>query len=190
MRPILAALFLFVPLGLTACSEDGDPSAAPSPSEPTSESSSPPETATSDLPPARDACEVLEPADVGRVLGTTVESVVAGRGCRFANPEDPATSSLGISQEELAAIGGIDGAKAGIGSVVDGEVEDVAGVGDGAFVVVGPTFGSSTLAGGGAVALGSSLVQITIIPGPGVTGEDVRRITVDALTLIAEKAGR
>ncbi len=57
-------------------------------------------------------------------------------------------------------------------------------------MIVGPTFGGTTPTGGGAVALGSSLVQITVIPGPDATEEDVRRTTVDALTLIAEQAGR
>jgi hypothetical protein len=33
-------------------------------------------------------------------------------------------------------------------------------------------------------------VQITVIPGPDATDEDVRRTTVDVLTLIAEQAGR
>ena len=39
------------------------------------------------------------------------------------------------------------------------------------FVIVGPTFGGATPTGGGAVALGSSLVQITVIPGPDATEE-------------------
>ena len=179
-------------LGLASCTDDGEPSdAAPSPSNgQDSENPASSEPTTRDLPPARDACNVLDPADVGRVLGTPVESVVAGQGCRFASPDDPDTTSLGISQGELAAIGGIDGAKAGIGAVVEGEVEDAPGVGDGAFVVVGPTFGGSTPTGGGAVSLGSSLIQITVLPGPGATEDDVRRTTVDVLALIAEQAGR
>ncbi len=105
--------------------------------------------------------------------------MVAEQGCRFASPDDPDAASLGISQDELAALGGIDGSKAGISSVVEGDVEDVPGVGDAAFVVIGPTFGGSTLTGGGGVALGSSLVQITVIPGPDATDDDVRRATVE-----------
>jgi len=190
MRSLLAALFLVATVGLTACTDEGESSGAPSPTESESVAESPSETPVSELPPARDACQVLDPADVGPVLGVPVEPVVADQGCRFASPDDPATTSLGISQGELAAIGGIDGAKAGISTVVDGEVEDVPGVGDGAFVVVGPTFGGTTPTGGGAVALGSSLVQITVIPGPDATDEDVRRATVDMLALIAETAGR
>jgi hypothetical protein len=127
---------------------------------------------------------------VGQVLGVEVERVVAEGGCRFASPDNPETASLGISQGELAAIGGIDGAKAGVTTVVEGEAEDLTGVGDAAFVVVGPTFGGTTPTGGGAVALGSSFVQITVIPGPGATEDGVRTTTVDALTLIAEQAGR
>jgi hypothetical protein len=190
MRPLLAALSLAAALGLTACSDDGEPSGSPSPTESESVEESPTETPVSELPPAADACEVLDPAAVGQVLGVEVERVVAEGGCRFASPDNPETASLGISQSELAAIGGIDGAKAGIGTVVEGEVEDLPGVGDAAFVVVGPTFGGATPTGGGAVALGSSLVQITVIPGPGATEDDVRTTTVGALTLIAEQAGR
>lgn len=190
MRPLLAALYLAALLGLTGCSDDGEPSGSPSPTESESVQESPTETPVSELPPAADACKVLDPAAVGQVLGVEVERVVAQGGCRFSSPDDPATASIGISQGELAAMGGIDGAKAGIGTVVEGEVEDVPGVGDGAFVVVGPTFGGTTPTGGGAVALGSSLVQVTVIPGPGATEEQVRTTTVGALTLIAEQAGR
>jgi hypothetical protein len=193
MRLPLIALFLVVTLGLSACTDEepSDTSASPSASASSgSETSSPSETAASDLPPARDACTVLDPEEVGRVLGAPVESVVAGQGCRFANPDDPDTTSLGINQVELAQVGGIDGAKTGIRAVVEGEAEDVDGVGDGAFVVVGPTFGGTTPTGGGAVALGSSLVQITVLPVAGATDEEVRRATVDALTLIAERARR
>ncbi len=107
-------------------------------------------------------------------------------GCRFASPDDPAATSLGIVQGELADLGGIEGAQAGITTVVDGEVEDLSAVGDGAFVVVGPAM-NATLTGAGAVAVGSSLLQITVIPGPDATEDDVRRTTVDALTLIAER---
>jgi len=190
MRPLLAALFLAAALGLTGCTDDDEPSGSPSPTESESVAESPSETPVSELPPAADACEVLDPAAVGRVLGVEVQRVVAQGGCRFASPDDPETTSLGISQGELAAIGGLDGARAGVGTVVEGEVEEVPAVGDGAFVVVGPTFGGTTPTGGGAVALGSSLVQVTVIPGPGATEEDVRTTTVRALTLIAEQTGR
>ena len=188
MRSLPAALLLLLALGLTACTDEDDPpDASPSPSG--TSSSAPTEPEESDKPAARDVCKVLGAEEVGAILGAPVERVVAENGCRFASPDDPDAVSLGISQDELAALGGIDGSKAGIGSVVEGEVTDVPGVGDAAFVVVGPTFGGTTLTGGGAVALGSSLVQITVIPGPDATAEAVQATTVDVLTLIAEKAG-
>jgi hypothetical protein len=188
MRTLSAALLLVLALGLTACTDD-DPSDSPSPSSSEPGSVAPTETAASDKPPAADVCKVLGADEVGEILGAPVERVIAEKGCRFASPDDPDAASLGISQGELAALGGIDGSKAGITSVVEGDVEDVPGVGDAAFVVIGPTFGGSTLTGGGAVAVGSSLVQITVIPGPGATEDGVRTATVDVLTLIAEKAG-
>ncbi len=188
MRPLLAACSMVVVLGVAACSEDPPLDTSTTPSDTPSGPTSPSETAASDLPPARDACEVLDPREVGRVLGTTVEPVTAERGCRFANPEDPATTSLGVSQGELTASGGVEGARAGVGTVIDGQVEELPEVGDGAFVMVGPAFGADTPTGGGAVALGSSLIQITVIPGPGVTEDDLRRTTVGVLTLIAERA--
>jgi hypothetical protein len=187
MRTLPAALFLVLALGLTACSDDNPSGSSSSPSD--AGSVAPTETAASDKQPAADVCKVLGADEVGEVLGASVERVIAEKGCRFASPDDPDVASLGISQDELTALGGIDGSKAGIGSVVDGDVEDVPDVGDAAFVVIGPTFGGSTLTGGGAVALGSSLVQITVIPGPDATEDDVRTATVDVLTVIAEKAG-
>lgn len=187
MRTFSAALFLVLALGVTACTDDNpsDPSSTPSESGPVG----PTETPASDGPPARDVCKVLEPDEVGEVLGADVEATIGEEGCRFASPDDPDAASLGIVQGELAALGGIDGAKLGIGAVVEGEAEDLAGVGDGAFVVVGPAM-SATLTGAGAVALGPSLIQITVIPGPDATDDDVRRMTVGALTLIAERARR
>ncbi len=95
MRSLLAALFLVASLGLTACTDDGEPSGSPSPTESESVEESPSETPVSELPPAADACEVLDPADVGRVLGIAVEPVVADQGCRFASPDDPSGTSLG-----------------------------------------------------------------------------------------------
>ncbi len=196
MRTLLALLFLVASLGLSACADDGEPSGSPgtegtSPTEGASSGpASPSETAASDLPPARHACKVLAPEDVGRVLGTTVESVDAAQGCRFANPDDPGTTSLGISQGELAASGGLDGARTGVATVIDGKADELPDVGDGAFVMVGPAFGGKTTTGGGAVALGSSLIQITVIPGPDATDAGLRATTVEVLTLIAEKARR
>lgn len=193
MRPLLASLPLVVALLLTGCADhDGTPSDSPTPSPSEPSAASPSESSVADLPPARDACKVLDPADVGRLLGAEVEAVVADQGCRFASPDDPEATSLGISQGDLLALGGLDGARAGIGTVVEGKVEDLPGVGDGAFVVVGPTSfgGAEGVTGGGAVALGSSLVQITVLPGPEATRDDVRRTTVDVLTLIAEHAQR
>ena len=190
MRPqIFAVLVLVTALGLGACSDDGEPSGTPSaPASSASGPTTPSETAVSQ--PARNVCKVLGASDVGPVLDAAVERVVAEGGCRFASPDDAEAASLGISQGELRALGGIDGAKAGITAVVEGEPQDVPDVGDGAFVVVGPTFGGTTTTGGGAVALGSSLIQITVIPAPGATEEQVRGTTVDVLTLIAEQAGR
>lgn len=186
MRTLPAVLFLALALGATACADD-----APSDSSVPSESvpSGPTETAASAKPPARNVCKVLGAEDVGKILGASVERLIAEQGCRFASPDDPEVASLGISQDELAALGGIDGSKAGIGSVIEGEVVDVPRVGDAAFVIIGSTFGGSTLTGGGAVALGSSLVQITVIPEPGSTAADVKATTVAVLSLIAKKAG-
>jgi hypothetical protein len=187
MRTLSAALFLVLALGATACTDDDPDGSSSDPSQSSPTAPAGPEE--SEKEPARDVCKVLGAEDVGKILGAPVERVIGDKGCRFASPDDPDAASLGISQDDLTALGGIDGSKAGIASVVEGEVEDLPGIGDGAFVVVGPTFGGSTLTGGGGVALGSSLVQITVIPGGDAGKDDVRATTVDVLTLIAEKAG-
>jgi hypothetical protein len=188
MRPLLATFALVSVLALSAC-DDGEPSGTPS-DPPTSSSAPATPTGTEPTEPALEACKVLGASEVGPVLGATVERVVAEGGCRFASKDDPDAASLGISQGDLSDLGGIDGAKAGIKAVVDGRVEGVPDVGDGAFVVVGPAFGADTPTGGGAVAIGTSLIQITVIPGPDASPDDVRATTVALLRLIAEKAGR
>jgi hypothetical protein len=187
LRPLVAGLLLVCFLGLTGCSDDdADPSGAPTApgSDPTA--SSPSDPTTSATPPAREACDVLDAGELGQVLGTEVEATVDDTGCRFASPSAPDAPSLGLVQSGLSAVGGIDGAKAGIGAVVEGDVEDLTDVGDGAFVIVGEAMGQA-VTGAGAVAVDGSLIQITVIPGPEVAEDVVRRITVEALTLIAER---
>jgi len=186
LRPHLTGFFLVALLGLTGCSDDGDPTGSPTPEPTASSPSSPSEQTTSAAPPALEACEVLGAGEVGEVLGAEVEPTVDASGCRFASPTAPDAPSLGLVQSKLSAVGGVDGAKAGIGAVVEGEVEDLAGVGDGAFLIVGPAMGQS-LTGAGAVVVDGSLIQITIIPGPEAAEDVVRRMTVGALTLIAER---
>lgn len=186
MRPLLAALCLVAVVGLSACDDD-----APSGSttEPTPTSSAPPTPEeTEPTEPAQDACTVLGVGEVGKVLGTTVVRAVGEGGCRFASPSDPEAASLGLSQGDLRELGGLDGARSGIRAVVRGKVEELPDVGDGAFVLAGSAMGGDTLAGGGAIALGTSLIQITVIPGPDAAADDVRRTTADLLRLIAERA--
>lgn len=188
MRPLLAALALVAALGLSACEDDDEPSGTSS--APTTPTSPPAPSETEPTEAALDACRVLDAKDVGRILGAPVSRVVAEGGCRFASGDDPSAASLGISQGELRQLGGIEGARAGIRAIVKGKATELPDVGDAAFVVVGSALGGDSATGAGAVALGTSLIQITVIPAPEATVDDVRGTTVELLTLIAEQAGR
>lgn len=133
---------------------------------------------------ASDPCTTLSAAAVGEILGGPVTLKEApGGGCGF-DQDDPRAASVGIFAV-VGAGGGFEASKAG--NVVDGDVEDLPGVGDGAWLAVG-TSGGDNLQGQGVAALGDQLVNITLIQGNGLDEPTVRKMVVDLLTLVGSDA--
>lgn len=126
-----------------------------------------------------DPCTLLTPEQVGPVLGgaATVKEAPGG-GCSFAQ-EDPRDASVGFFATPGASGGGYESTKAGL--VNDGTIEDVAGVGDGAWLAVGKVGGDS-LQGQGVVAVGDTIVNISLSP---ASGADKARVTSMMESLIS-----
>lgn len=182
LRPLIAvvATCLFL---LTACGGDDEPAGDDAGSS--SEGDTGGEESGGEQV---DVCGELTEEEVGAALGGTVTVMqVPGGGCSF-NQEDPRAPSVVLNLSELVdGAGGFEGSKAGIAGVVEGEVEDVSGVGDGAFVVVGPVLGGSVTQGAGAVLLGATVVQVTLLQGQDLAEDEVKEVTVAVIELIGSK---
>jgi len=197
MRPSrsLAAIFAACTLTFAACGGDDTPAPSTgddvgSPSSGTEEDEQP-DPGAEEAPGGglADICGVLTGEEVGAVLGGPVTMAEAGGvGCVFS-PEDPTAPSAVVNLTALdEGAGGLEGVQAGITSAVEGEVEDLAGVGDEAFVVVGPVLGGSVNQGAGAVLLDATVAQVTVLQGQQLTEDEVKQLTVGMLELIGSKA--
>ncbi|CAN5587351.1 hypothetical protein BH11ACT8_BH11ACT8_08470 [soil metagenome] len=198
LAAVTLAAALLLPAGLlSACGSDEEPTAAGSPSpaavddgagdpstDAAEEPSEPVDTGSGEV---ADICTLVTAEEIGDVVGGTVTSEeVPGGGCSFSQ-DDPRAPSVSLSTTPYdEGNGGLEGAKAGVGGVIDGTVPDL-DVGDGAFLVVGPALGGDNEQGGGAVHLGASLVQVTLTQGNGLSTEVVTGLVTDVLTLVASK---
>lgn len=146
---------------------------------------SPGSSDASDGGKALDACEALSTDEVGAILGGTVtaEKDPSG-GCQFNDPDDPRAPSASIFAV-VGAGGGFEASKGG--NVTSGKVEDVADIGDGAWVAVG-TFSGDSLQGQGAAAVGDQLINVSLLQGKGLDEATVRTAMVELLKLAASKA--
>ena len=181
MRRSLAVLAVLAMSLLGACGGSDDPAPSSGATTAAADDSSDDSGGSTE---ALDACTVLSVDEVGTILGGTVTAEeVPGGGCSF-DQEDPRAPSTSISGV-VGAGGGFDASKGG--NVTSGEVEDVAGVGDGAWVAIGTT-GGDNQQGQGVAAVGDQLINVAVIQGNGLDAAAVRTMTVDLLTLAASKA--
>ena len=140
-----------------------------------------------------DACKAITPAEAEAVLGyPVVVTETPGGGCSWGSEENPRLASLSVGAGTPAeGTGGIDGAKAGTTAVLDGDAQDVAGVGDGAFLVLGPLKGGGgeSIQAQGAILDGDQLivVGITQLGGAAVTEDAVKTQAEAGLKLVGSK---
>ncbi|MCW2780066.1 MAG: hypothetical protein JWR35_515 [Marmoricola sp.] len=141
-----------------------------------------------------DVCKAVSTDDVGVALGgVTVTadadpSSASGNGCTY-NQEDLRALGVAISAAPvIEGNGGIEGAKTGTAAVISGSAEDIDGVGDAAFVVVGKVAGGDNDQAQGVVQVGSQLITVFVQQGNGLPTEQVKKAAVDVLTLVASKA--
>lgn len=126
-------------------------------------------------------CAKLSAADVGGVLGAKVTgSAMSGTtGCTFAQTDRkaPAVAITDAPFTSMAA------AKNDATSAVEGNPEDVPGIGQGAFVVTGTMFGGSDIQAAGAVRLGRRLIGVTVTQQQGLSAAKVRDLVIHTLEL-------
>jgi len=175
-----------------AATDTAAPPTTPSPSEPVSEPPGGSGDGEEDDKPATAGggiCSDLEATAVGQVLGGTVVGAgLAPRGCEFNQTSTRAPSATFVEASYAATPGGMDGAKSNATASVEGEPQDLTGIGAAAFVVTGTVFGGEDVQGAGAVRVGDRLIEITLSQRQGVSAAKVRALVVDLLELAADLA--
>jgi hypothetical protein len=132
-------------------------------------------------------CSHLSAEQVGAVLGVTVRgSAVPGQtGCAFEQGGKRGTT-VTVLDKSTAQAGGMAGAKNEANSAVEGEPQDVPGVGSAAFVVTGSMFGGPDVNGAGAVQVGDRILSVYLAQRSGLPEPKVRALEVELLKLVAK----
>lgn len=131
-------------------------------------------------------CAEISPSDVADVVGGEVKgSGLSGGGCLFSQSDRRAPETT-IKDEKYA---GMDAAKTEATSAVEGDPENLAGIGRGAFVVTGTIFGGTDINGAGAVHVGSRTISVLVVQHKGLSRAKVRSLVVELLQLVARAAG-
>lgn len=133
-------------------------------------------------------CGDLGADEIGAVLGVTVKGAgIPGGGCRF-DQGGKQGSSVTILDKSKAEAGGIAGAKTEATSAVEGEPQDLPGIGSAAFVVTGTMFGGSDVQAAGAVQVGNRIISVFLVQRSAIPAAKVRAFEVDLLKLVAREA--
>jgi hypothetical protein len=130
-------------------------------------------------------CGHLTANDLGAIIGDSVKAAgLSGGGCVF-NHADRRAPEATIKDESYA---GMDAAKTEATSAVEGEPEDLSGIGSAAFVVTGSIFGGTEIQGAGAVHVGSRTISVSLVQHKAMSRAAVRSMVVKLLQLVARKA--
>jgi hypothetical protein len=134
-------------------------------------------------------CRHLGASQVGAILGVTVRgaAVPGETGCTFDQGGSKGTS-VTVLDKSIAEAGGMDGAKQEANSAVEGEPQDLSGIGEAAFVVTGSMFGGPDVNGAGAVQVRGRILSVYLEQHAGLSEAKVRSLELDLLRLVA-KAG-
>jgi hypothetical protein len=131
-------------------------------------------------------CSHLGAGQIGAILGVTVSgAAVSGEtGCTF-DQGGKRGLSVTVLDKTTAAAGGLAGAKTEANSAVEGDPQDVPGIGSAAFVVTGSMFGGPDVNAAGAVQVGSRIVSVYLVQHAGLAESKVRGLELDLLKLVA-----
>ena len=132
-------------------------------------------------------CSHLGAQQVGAVLGVAVRgtAVPGETGCKF-DQGGAKGMSVTVLDKTTAQAGGMDGAKSEANSAVEGQPQDVAGIGSAAFVVTGSMFGGPDVNAAGAVQVGGRIVSVYLAQHSGLAEAKVRAMELDLLRLVAK----
>ncbi|CAN5627007.1 hypothetical protein BH09MYX1_BH09MYX1_37410 [soil metagenome] len=130
-----------------------------------------------------DVCKLLSVAEVGAILGETVEAKpVPGGGCQFAGGTRKSLYPTFTVQEDVPGAGGIEGAKTGAQAVTAGTATSLSVGGVSGYVVTGQTMGATATQA--AVAKSGLIVSVTMSGGEKANNE---KIATQLLALILPK---
>lgn len=217
LRASLLGASAVLALGLLAGCGGSDPAAAPDPAEVTTTAPAtqtpaptvtPAPTSTPATPGATDGpgdqvgdgdadqsagpatagggvCGQLSADEVGALLGGTVTGSALGGvpGCTFTQADPRAYAATMTPAASMAA------ARDDAASAVEGDPENLSGVGTEAFVVTGTMFGGEQLQAIGAVHVGNRVVSVQLNQQKGLARAQVRDRLVALLKLVAREAG-
>ena len=132
-------------------------------------------------------CKFVGAEEVSAVLGTAVQGAAVPdvTGCKF----DSAGHSLSVTIIDKSATqaGGMAGAKAEATSAVEGDPQDLSGIGSGAFVVTGTMFGGPDVNAAGAVKLGNRIISVFLVQTKHLGPAKVRTLEVNLLELVVKE---
>jgi len=135
-------------------------------------------------------CGDLSAGEVGAVLGGTVKgAALPGGGCSFTQTSAKAPFATFVEKSLAKTPGGMDGAKTEATSSVEGEPQDLPGIGDAAFVVTGTAFGEPAVQGAGAVRVGNRIINVNLTQNTAMSAAAVKAMTIKLLKLAASQAG-
>jgi hypothetical protein len=134
-------------------------------------------------------CGDLGIDDVADAVGVAVSgSAIPGGGCKFDQPGNHGMS-ITILDKSASAAGGMSGAKTEATSAVEGEPQDLTGIGSAAFVVTGTMFGGTDVQGAGAVEVGSRIISVYLVQRTAIAGSKVRTMEINLLKLVVRAKG-
>jgi hypothetical protein len=128
------------------------------------------------------ACTEISPSEVATITGGGVKgAALPGGGCVFSHA-DRRAPEVTIKDQPYS---GMDAAKAEATSAVEGEPEDLSGIGRAAFVVTGSIFGGTEIQGAGAVRVGGRVISVSLVQHKAMSRAAVRDMVIRLLKLIA-----
>jgi hypothetical protein len=128
-------------------------------------------------------CGRLTASAVGEVIGAGVRGAgIPGGGCEF----DHADRRLPAATVKDTRYAGMEAAKTEATSTVEGEPQDLPGIGSEAFVVTGTVFGGPEVQGAGAVHVGSRTISVSVVQHQALSEPAVRDLVVRMLRLVAD----
>ena len=133
-------------------------------------------------------CGDLDSSEISALVRAKVSgSGLGGQpGCLFATP-DGRTVAVTVVDRRAVDVGGMDAAKQDAVSGVEGEPENLSGIGSAAFVVTGGMFGGAEIQGAGAVQVGDRIVAVGFTHADARGRTKVRATVVALLTRIARE---